>query len=89
MNDSEQTPQIEGLLVVEDKAPVALQLEYLLAALGCVVVAPKSCSRQDPTILSEQPVDTAVLNLNIAGELIYPVADELTSRSLPCIFVTD
>jgi hypothetical protein len=48
MNDSEQTPQIEGLLVVEDKAPVALQLEYLLAALGCVVLGPASCSRQDP-----------------------------------------
>jgi hypothetical protein len=49
----------------------------------------KAAVGKTPTILSEQPVDTAVLNLNIAGELIYPVADELTSRSLPCIFVTD
>ena len=90
MNDSEQTPQMEGLrvLVVEDEALVALQLEDLLTEQGCIVVGPASRVRQALKLLNDHPVDAAVLDLNIAGELVYPVADELTNRGLPYIFAT-
>ena len=37
---------------------------------------------------SGQKVDAALLDLNIAGELVYPVADALAERGLPHIFVT-
>ena len=90
MNDSGQTPQIKGLrvLVVEDEALVALQLEDLLIEQGCIVVGPAARVGQALKLLNEQPVDAAVLELNIAGELVYPVADELTKRGLPYIFAT-
>jgi CheY-like chemotaxis protein len=90
MNDSRQISKLQGLriLVVEDEALVALQLEDMLTELGCAVVGPASRVRQAHQLLDEQPVEAAVLDLNIAGELVYPVADELKSRGLPYIFAT-
>jgi CheY-like chemotaxis protein len=90
MNDSEENPRLEGLsvLVVEDEAPIALQLEDMLVELGCTVVGPASRVAQALQLLNDEEVDAAVLDVNIAGELVYPVADELTNRGLPYIFAT-
>ena len=90
MNDSPPILKLQGLriLVVEDEALVALQLEDMLTELGCAVVGPASRVRQALQLLNEQQVAAAVLDLNIAGELVYPVADELATRCLPYIFAT-
>ena len=79
MNNNEQTPDLTDLqiLVVEDEAPIALQLEDMLTELGAAVVGPASRVRQALQLLQEQTVDAAVLDLNIAGELVYPVAEAL------------
>jgi CheY-like chemotaxis protein len=90
VSDSLQPSKLSGLrvLVVEDEALVALQLEDMLTGLGCTVVGPASRVGQALQLLHGQPIDAAVLDVNIAGELVYPVADELTSRGLPYIFAT-
>jgi len=90
VNDSAQSPKLEGLrvLVVEDEAPIALQLEDMLSELGCGVIGPASRVGQALRLIEGQEVDAAVLDLNIAGELVYPVADALAERGLPHIFVT-
>jgi CheY-like chemotaxis protein len=90
MNDSEHVPQLKDLrvLVVEDEALVALQLEDMLVEFGCAVIGPASRVAQALELLGGEPVEAAVLDLNIAGELVYPVADELGTRGLPYIFVT-
>jgi len=90
VNDSEHDPQLKDLrvLVVEDEALVALQLEDMLTELGCAVIGPASRVGQALELLGGEPVEVAVLDLNIAGELVYPVADELGNRGLPYIFVT-
>jgi CheY-like chemotaxis protein len=67
---------------------VALQLEDMLSELGCAVVGPASRIGQALKLLDGQQVDAAVLDLNIAGELVYPVADALADRGLPYIFAT-
>ncbi|ODR99248.1 hypothetical protein AUC68_04400 [Methyloceanibacter methanicus] len=87
---SQKDPPLKGLriLVVEDQAPIALQLEDMLIESDCEVVGPASRVGQALRLLSEQPVDAAVLDLNIAGELVYPVADALDARGLPYIFST-
>jgi CheY-like chemotaxis protein len=76
------------ILVVEDEATIALQLEDMLTELGYDVVGPASRVRQALQLLEHRPVDTAVLDLNIAGELVYPVAEVLADRGLPYIFAT-
>ena len=90
MNDSEENPRLDGLsvLVVEDEAPIALQLEDMLSELGCTVVGPASRVAQALQLLNDEKVDAAVLDLNIAGDLVYPVADALENRGLPYIFAT-
>ena len=90
MNDTAQTPNLtdKRILVVEDEAPIALQLEDMLAEIGATVVGPASRVRQALQLLQETPVDAAVLDLNIAGELVYPVADALETRRIPYIFAT-
>lgn len=90
MTESARSLQLKGLrvLVVEDEALVALQLEDMLADLGCAIIGPASRVCQALNLLSGQRVDAAVLDLNVAGELVYPVADALASRTLPYIFAT-
>lgn len=90
MNNSEQNPSLKDLrvLVVEDEALIALQLEDMLTELGCAVVGPASRVGQALKLLDGEPVEAAVLDVNIAGELVYPVADALKDRGLPYVFVT-
>jgi CheY-like chemotaxis protein len=90
MDGTSQRPQLKGLrvLVVEDEALVALQLEDMLAELGCAIVGPASRVGQALQMLGAGKVDAAVLDLNVAGELVYPVADALANRGLPYIFAT-
>lgn len=81
---------LKGLkvLVVEDQAPIALQMEDMLVESECEVVGPASRVGQALRLLSDNAVDAAVLDLNIAGELVYPVADALDARGLPYVFAT-
>jgi len=90
MTESTRSLQLKGLrvLVVEDEALVAVQLEDMLADLGCAIIGPASRVCQALDLLGGQRVDAAVLDLNVAGELVYPVADALASRALPYIFAT-
>ncbi|BAQ18606.1 two-component system regulatory protein [Methyloceanibacter caenitepidi] len=75
-------------MVVEDQAPIALQLEDMLLESECEVVGPASRVGQALRLLSDNAVDAAVLDLNVAGELVYPVADALEARGLPYVFAT-
>ena len=89
-SESAQALKLPGLrvLIVEDEALVALQLEDMLADLGCAIIGPASRVGQALDLLGRQTVDAAVLDLNVGGELVYPVADALARRGLPYIFAT-
>jgi CheY-like chemotaxis protein len=90
MSEPAVARELKGLrvLVVEDEALVALQLEDMLSDLGCAVIGPAARVHQALDLLNGQRVDAAVLDLNVAGELVYPVADALTRRGVPFIFAT-
>jgi CheY-like chemotaxis protein len=76
------------VLAVEDESLVAMWLEDLLADLGCLVVGPANTIKAALTLLDQQPVDAAVLDINIAGEKVFPVADRLTALNVPFVFAT-
>jgi CheY-like chemotaxis protein len=90
MASGKKKEPLKGLkvLVVEDQAPIALQMEDMLVESECEVVGPASRVGQALRLLSDNAVDAAVLDLNIAGELVYPVADALDARGLPYVFAT-
>lgn len=76
------------ILVVEDEFLVAALLQDRLEALGCDVVGPASTVSEALELLHVEPVDAAVLDVNINGEKVFPVADALGQRGIPFIFAT-
>ena len=83
--------QVEGLavFVVEDEALVLLNLEDMLEELGCKVVGPMMrIDRAEEFIESGFAADVAILDVNVAGEMIFPFARKLAERDIPIVFAT-
>jgi DNA-binding NtrC family response regulator len=76
------------VLVVEDEMMVAWLLEDMLAELGCAVVGPAGSVKQALAMIDAEAIDVAVLDVNLNGEMSYPIADALAARGVPFIFVT-
>src|ERR1700724_4506566 len=76
------------VLVVEDEMIVAWLLEDMLADLGCAVVGPAARVNQALAMLDAEAIDAAVLDVNLDGQMSYPVADALTARGTPFVFST-
>ena len=76
------------ILVVEDEALAALHLEDMLQELGCQVLGPAARVKHAIELLDQESPDLAILDLNVAGELVYPVADTLAAKGVPFLFAT-
>ena len=76
------------VLIVEDEMIVAWLLEDMLAELGCAVVGPAANVKQALAMIDTAAIEVAVLDVNLNGEMSYPVADALTARGVPFVFVT-
>ena len=76
------------VLVVEDELMIRMLLEDMLAELGCTVAA--SAARLDEALALAQNADfdIAVLDVNLNGQPIVPVADILAARGTPFVFAT-
>jgi CheY-like chemotaxis protein len=83
-------PELVGkrVLIVEDEMLVALMIEDLLQELGCNTVGPCGNVRTALEIARTEPLDLAVLDVNLDGEKVYPVAMLLTERNIPFLFVS-
>jgi DNA-binding response OmpR family regulator len=76
------------ILVVEDEALVAMLLEDLLADLGCEVIGPAMRLHEGLALADRNGLDAAILDINLAGERSYPIADLLDEKGVPTLFVT-
>jgi PAS domain S-box-containing protein len=76
------------IMVVEDEALVAMSLRDSLDELGFSVIGPFSRISEAMIALRNNHVDAAVLDVNLGGELIYPLADVLTADHVPFVFIT-
>ena len=93
MTVSDNEPKIASLrglriLLVEDEMMVAMLEEDLLEMFGCKLVGPAASIAQALLLISTEAIDGAMLDVNLAGHSIYPVADELARLGIPFIFVT-
>ena len=84
------TAVLEGarILVVEDEYLVAALIEQILESAGCIVLGPIPRVPEALDAVNDDDCDAAVLDVNLAGELINPVADALCERDVPFMFVT-
>ena len=75
---------------MEDEALVALMMEDLLAQLGCEVVASFGAVEPAMTWLAGQGrvPDGALLDINLGGEMVFPLADALQARHGRFAFAT-
>lgn len=76
------------VLAVEDEGLVAMWLEDLLTDLGCVVIGPANSIETALMLLESNAIELAVLDINIAGEKVFPVAERLAARNVPFVFAT-
>jgi len=76
------------ILVVEDEAIIAMLLEDMLADFGCEVVGVVPAIEAALAVVRDQPVDGALLDMNVHGESTVPVAEELAGRAIPFLLVT-
>jgi CheY-like chemotaxis protein len=84
-------PGLYGLqvFVVEDEAMVAMMLEDMLADFGCIISGVAGTLRDAQDQLSSMSmIDAAILDVNLGGEFVFPVADMLVARNVPFVFST-
>lgn len=76
------------ILVVEDEALLALDLRFALEDRGASVIGP--CYRLSTAMATAQlgGIDAAVLDVDLAGEPVFPVADLLQRADVPFVFHT-
>lgn len=81
---------LQGLriLLVEDEAMVAMLMEGMLNELGCTEVEWAASVDAALKAIETGDWDGALLDVNLGGTKVYPVAEVLRSRGLPFIFVT-
>ncbi|ETR76729.1 chemotaxis protein CheY [Afipia sp. P52-10] len=77
-----------SIMIVEDEMLVALSLQESLTSLGYRTVGPYVRLGEALAAVDVQPVDFAVLDVNLAGELVYQLADVLKRKNIPFVFTT-
>lgn len=84
------TAKLAGLrvLVVEDEMMVSMLIEDMLTDLGCSVVGPASRLDEAIELAKTSELDCAVLDVNLGGQPIFPLADLLRERGKPFAFAT-
>jgi DNA-binding response OmpR family regulator len=76
------------ILIVEDDFLIALELARFIRGAGHTVVGPEASVTATIRALSQQEIDLALLDVNLGGELVFPIAKMLDGMSVPYIFVT-
>lgn len=81
---------LKGLrvLIVEDEFLLALEVEAALQQLGCSVVGPIAKLGKALDTARRAQLDAAILDINLNGEMVYPLAELLASQGVPFIFLT-
>jgi DNA-binding response OmpR family regulator len=76
------------VFLVEDEFLVSLSLEQDLSEGGYTVVGPFADLQSARQAAASETFDLALLDVNVNGERIYPLADELAARGVPIVLLT-
>jgi CheY-like chemotaxis protein len=76
------------VLIVEDESLVAMLIESLLEDYECSIVGP--CGTVEKALLAAKTerFDLALLDVNLRGQKVYPVAEALMERGIPFLFLS-
>jgi DNA-binding response OmpR family regulator len=76
------------VLVVEDEYLIAMQTASIVEDAGYTVIGPEASVDATRRVLAHQKVDLALLDINLGGELVFPISEMLDTMDIPYIFVT-
>ncbi len=76
------------VLVVEDEVLIALEIADELTNAGCTVLGPARRLEAAMAFAHGEELDAALLDVNLAGHFVWPVAEALASRNIPFLFLT-
>jgi CheY-like chemotaxis protein len=76
------------VLVVEDEYLVAMLIEDVLEECGCSIVGPCGTVAAALEAAQTDTFDLAVLDVNLRGLKVYPVAELLAERHVPFLFLS-
>ena len=83
------TPSGQHVLIVEDDALIALELESTLSEAGYAVVGPAATVHAALGCLANHRIlSGAVLDINLGDEDVFSVADALSASQIPFLFLT-
>ena len=81
-------PARPRVLLVEDELLIAMLLEETLEDAGYTVVGPYSRLSEALEAADHETVDAALLDVNLAGEKVYPAAERLAGRGVPFLLLS-
>ncbi|MDX3927825.1 MAG: response regulator [Shinella sp.] len=76
------------ILIVEDEYFLADETRTKLQQLGAVVVGPTGDVAHALELIGDEPVDAAILDVYLDGEMVFPVAEKLQQLGIPYVFAT-
>lgn len=84
------TTSLEGMrvLIVEDEYMIADDLAAALQKSGGETVGPVSTIGQAEELLRKRPVDAAIIDFNLRGEMAAEFIERLAATGLPCLIVS-
>ncbi len=90
MNDEKAAPapDVRRVLVVEDEYFLADDLVGMLRDTGLDVVGPVGTLDDALRLVDEEQIDCAILDVNLRGQMAFPVADRLGEAGIPFVFAT-
>jgi DNA-binding response OmpR family regulator len=82
--------ELAGLrvLVVEDELAIAMLVEIALQEQQCTVVGPYGSLGEALAAARGESMDVAVLDINLAGEMVFPAAEALAERDVPFLLLS-
>jgi two-component sensor histidine kinase len=86
----EVTPPVSRrrILVVEDEGLVGALTSELIDQMGYSALGPCMDLNEAMGVMRRNHIDGAVLDVNLGGELVFPLAKALIDRSIPVVFLT-
>ena len=92
MNDMSRLEKLQGrcVLVVEDEYIIAAELAQLLEEAGADVIGPVGTVADALNLIASNRnrIDGALLDINLHGERVYPVADALSEAGVGFVFLS-
>jgi CheY-like chemotaxis protein len=79
---------VPRILVVDDEPLISMLMEDWLVELGCEVVGPACSVEQGLDMADSSELDGAILDVNLAGNNSYALANALKQKGVPFAFAT-